>query len=112
MEGKKASLIVVAAAALLSCTYCPAADFKVSELHCEYLVNPIGIDTPKPRLSWIIESYNRGWRQSAYQIIVSSDEGTLNHDTGDLWDSGKVNSDESVNITYGGKALASRVKCF
>ena len=65
-----------------------------------------------PRLSWVVESSQRGQRQTAYQVLVASDEGLLRKDRGDLWDSGKVASDQTTGIVYGGKALASQQRCF
>ena len=67
-----------------------AAEF----LRCEYLVDPLGIDEPAPRLSWIVESGERGQRQTAYRVLVSTNEGSLKRDQSDLWDTGKVESDE------------------
>ncbi|MEI8343240.1 MAG: hypothetical protein WCH43_17095, partial [Verrucomicrobiota bacterium] len=83
-------------------------------LHCEYRKNPLGIDVAKPRLSWIIEanSDERGVRQSAYQILVASSEGLLKDNQGDLWDSGKVESDQQNQIEFKGKPLTSRARCF
>ena len=83
-----------------------------TNLRCEYLVNPLGIDAGSPRLSWILASDQRGEQQTAYQILVASSADLLNADTGDLWDSGKVVSDESAQIAYAGKALVSRESCF
>src|ERR1039458_4898412 len=60
------------------------------QLRCEYLVNPPGIDEQHPRLSWVVESGERGQRQTAYQVVVASEDGLLGKDRGDLWDSGKV----------------------
>jgi alpha-L-rhamnosidase len=92
-----------------------AASVKVTEPRCEYLSNPLGLDVSNPRLSWRLEARNsraRGQRQTAYDILVSSDEQLLEHGKGDLWDSGLVNSDESVNIPYEGKPLQSGMGCF
>ena len=83
-----------------------------TELRCEYLKNPLGIDTPEPRFSWILESSQRGQMQSAYQILVANDTDKLNKNIGDKWDSGKVVSEQSVNIPYQGKMLSSSEKCF
>ena len=83
-----------------------------SHLRCEYLVNPLGIDVLKPRLSWILESHERGQKQSAYQILVASSEGKLNADEGDLWDSGKIDSDQSIHVEYQGQSLKSRQQCW
>jgi len=81
-------------------------------LRCEYRVNPAGIDEVQPRLSWRVESSERGQKQTAYQILVASSPELLQANTGDLWDSGKISSDETVNIAYAGKPLASRQQCF
>ena len=84
-------------------------------LRCEYLTNPQGIDVGQPRLSWLLESRSpnrRGLRQSAWQILVASSEKNLKRDRGDLWDSGKVESDQSIQVEYAGSALASRQACF
>src|ERR1035437_9790668 len=82
------------------------------QLRCEYLVNPPGIDEGHPRLSWVVEFGQRGQRQTAYQVVAASDDGLLQKDRGDLWDSGKVVSDQTAGITYGGKALMSQQRCF
>ena len=88
------------------------AGTSVGELRCEHLDNPQGIDATQPRLSWMLESSKRDVKQSAYQILAASSEKQLAHDDGDLWDSGKVASDESILLPYAGKPLASREKCF
>lgn len=79
---------------------------------CEYLRNPLGIDVAKPRLSWAFASSSRGAAQSAYQVLVASSEALLKADTGDLWDSGKVESDQSAFVEYAGKPLASEMRCY
>lgn len=92
----------------------------VVNLRCEYLDNPLGVDVAKPQLSWEIVisdqlsviSKQRGVKQTAYQIIVASSQKLLNQDMGDLWDSGKVASGQTVHIEYAGKALLSRQRCY
>lgn len=81
-------------------------------LHCEYLTDPLGIDTPQPRLSWILESNQRAQRQTGYQVLVASSEARLKSDLGDLWDSGKVASDQTLHVLYSGQPLASCQRCF
>ncbi len=83
-------------------------------LRCEYLVNPLGVDTPQPRLQWVLESPpgERGKKQTAYQILVAASEATLRTGHGDLWDSGKADSSQSVQVPYGGKPLSSRQRCW
>ena len=81
---------------------------SVTGLRCEYAKDPIGIDVARPRLSWRIESARRGERQTAYQVLAASTSEALAADRGDLWDSGRVASDQSVNVEYAGRPLASR----
>ena len=81
------------------------------ELKCEYAVNPLGIDVVQPRFSWVLESSQRGEMQTAYQILVASSEEKLKDDIADKWDSKKVISDQSVNVAYEGRELASSEKC-
>ena len=88
-----------------------ASAVTVSNLRCEYLTDPLGLDVEKPRLSWIIESPRRGEWQTAYRILVASTPELLARHQGDLWDSGKVASDQSVQLEYAGKALESPMRC-
>ncbi|MDB6027599.1 MAG: alpha-rhamnosidase [Verrucomicrobiales bacterium] len=88
------------------------AGFHPVRLRCEYLDNPLGIERAAPRLSWEIKSKERDQKQSAYEIIVASSPANLKKNRGDLWDSGKIDSDETAQIAYGGKQLASRQHCF
>ncbi|MHB8655844.1 MAG: alpha-L-rhamnosidase [Terriglobia bacterium] len=78
-----------------------------SNLRCEYLANPRGIDVLQPRFSWVLEHTGRGETQTAYQVLVSTHAESLMKDQGDQWDSGKVTSDDSTQIDYKGKPLAS-----
>jgi len=81
-------------------------------LRCEYLENPLGVDASTPHLSWQSDSSQRNWMQSAYQILVASNGESLRSGQADIWDSGKVNSDESVGIAYRGPALESRKRYY
>lgn len=85
---------------------------QVSQLRCEYRDDPLGIDTLRPRLSWILESAERGQRQTAYQVLVAGSRDALNADRGDLWDTGRVDSDRTVHVVYDGKPLASGMRCW
>lgn len=82
------------------------------ELRCENLKDPVGIDVEQPRLSWISTSEEKGAVQTAYRILVASSREILNADRGDLWDSGKINSEESLYIPYEGKPMASNTRAF
>ncbi len=83
-----------------------------ANLRCEYLANPMGIDIPQPRLSWVIESSHRGEIQTAYQVLVASTPKILAKAQGDLWDSGKISSDQTSQISYAGTPLTSRQQCW
>lgn len=87
--------------------YCNAGDLAVSNLKCNGLVNPLGIETQNPKYSWEIESDPNNISQSAYRIIVSSNLKDLSDEKGDVWDSGKILSSNSVNVPFGGKSLKS-----
>jgi len=84
----------------------------VDKLRCEYRVDPLGIDVLRPRLSWIVKSDQRSQRQNAYRILVADNEPDLLAGKGNLWDSGKVESDETISIFYSGKALTSHISCY
>jgi Glycogen debranching enzyme len=79
---------------------------KVADLTCEYLVNPVGIEAKNPRLAWIIYSKGRSIKQTAYRVIVSNKKELIEKGEGDWWDSGKVPSGQSIQVAYGGPALA------
>jgi len=73
-----------------------AVALEPGNLRCESVRDPVGLDVSKPRLSWNSTSKRPGDLQTAYQIEVAG-----------VWDSGKVVSDRSVAIPYGGPALDS-----
>jgi len=85
---------------------------SVTGLHCEYQKEPLGLDVGRPRLSWIMNSDRRGDFQSAYQVLVASTPEKLSLGQGDLWDSGRVESSDSVHVPYSGVPLESRARCY
>lgn len=85
-----------------------AAKTEVKELVCEYQVNPMGIDVQKPRLSWQISSVEENLMQTAYEIKVTDQSPKGKQ----IWTSGKVSSDKSVNVTYEGPALKSMQRVY
>ena len=125
----KKTLFLTLAASLLA----PLASIyavEVQDLRCEVRINPLTIDAAKPGLSWKLETGStfakamadknlsasggkpeRGIKQSAYQILVATSPEILAKDQGDLWDSGKVESSQSVHVGYSGKPLASGMLC-
>lgn len=88
-----------------------ASSATLADVRCEYRVDPLGIESAAPRLSWIARTEARGWRQSAYQILVASEPEKLEEGGADLWDSGQVESDASIQIAYAGKTLEPRQLC-
>jgi alpha-L-rhamnosidase len=88
------------------------AQISLQNTTCEMLVNPMSIDVVKPRFAWHINSNERNVLQNAYQILVSSSPEKLNANEGDLWNSGKVDAQQSIHILYNGKALTSRMRCY
>ncbi|HEX6847433.1 MAG TPA: family 78 glycoside hydrolase catalytic domain [Chitinophagaceae bacterium] len=79
------------------------AQVKLQNLLCENLTNPMGIDVKQPRFTWQLVSDQRNVSQTAYEIIVTRGKSTA-------WKSGKVMSDQSVHVPYGGAALQSGKK--
>ena len=105
------SKYILTLGAMLLASVCSAA-VATTNLRCEYLIDPLGIDAGSPRLSWILTSNQRDDDQTAYQVLVASSADALKGDKGDLWDSGKVVSDASSQISYAGTALSSRQSCY
>ncbi len=81
-------------------------------LHCDYAVNPLGVDSAAPRLFWQLTSHEQNQKQTACEILAATSEKILARDHGDLWSSGKILSDESIQIPYAGKQLASAQTVF
>lgn len=80
----------------------------ITECKVENLTAPVAIDNKIPRFGWKITGNNGApVMQKAYRILVGTDRDRVDHLTGDLWDSGKVRSNQSVYIPYGGKPLQS-----
>lgn len=96
----------------LSCFAVAQNSVKLDNLQCEMLQNPLGIDVLQPRLSWQFNTKETKVEQIAYQILVASSLENLNNNNADLWDSGKVENDASINVVYSGKALDSRDEAF
>jgi hypothetical protein len=83
------------------------AQMKIVDLTCEYKSNPIGIDHTQPALSWKIQSSKHNVAQTAYQILVADNLSDLKKDKGNIWNSNKVNTSQSIQHVYSGKKLLS-----
>src|SRR5258707_540261 len=100
---------------LFGCSAVAVAALAPANLRVEWLPEPLAVEAEKPRLSWRVEESDvavRGQVQTAYRVIVAASAEALSKDAGDLWDSGKVASGETLNIEYSGKPLASGRACF
>ena len=82
-----------------------ATDLRPVRLRCEHLTNPLGIDVPQPRLSWTLAAERRGQRQTSFQVWVASSPELLAAGQPDIWDSGQIASDRSVDFSYGWQPL-------
>ncbi len=80
---------------------------EVNQLKADLRTNPLGFDNPSPELSWIILSKERGTFQKAFEILVSDDVDKLKAGTGNIWNSGKVETPQTFGILYKGKPLVS-----
>ncbi|MEQ9101567.1 MAG: family 78 glycoside hydrolase catalytic domain [Imperialibacter sp.] len=107
-------LLLLSLAILASCTTNGNEPGKISpsNLTCEYLENPSVVDVAHPRLAWINTSIGneRGQKQTAWQVRVASSKAGLENP--DLWDSKKVDSEQTDRVEYQGTTLASRTECW
>lgn len=85
------------------------ATYKPVDLRCEHLINPLGIDTFTPRLSWRIDDRRPGSRQIAYQLFIGTDSARLGEQS--VWDSGKQEGSSTL-VVYQGQALTPFTKYY
>jgi alpha-L-rhamnosidase len=112
---KRNFCIYLLCAACLTTVWLPSCMRKestVGRLQCEYLSDPIAIESEKPLLSWQLIDERRGKSQTAYRILAAGDPALLSEGKADLWDSGVVASSQSVNVKYAGKAPVSRQQVY
>jgi len=82
-------------------------DLQITDLQCEYQSAPLGLGSAKPRLSWKLSSERRGASQAAYQVLAGTAKGEA-----DLWDTGRIESDQSIHVEYAGAPLTSRQRVY
>ena len=92
--------------ALLSASAACAA-LTVGDLRCDWIDNPLGVDSAPPHLAWKLTDPERGARQTAWQVRVASSPERLAADDADRWDSGRQSGDKQLQVPYGGPALES-----
>ncbi|MBC6109460.1 family 78 glycoside hydrolase catalytic domain [Pedobacter fastidiosus] len=89
-----------------------AQQLKIADLTCDYRTNPIGIDQVSPSLSWKIQSNQQNVVQTAYRILVSDNSESIKNGLGNVWDSRKVMSNQSIQVKYSGLKLSSTKKYY
>lgn len=122
MKRLASSMVLFGLLLLIGWKPAPPASTPLSVIHlrCNYLQDPLGIDDTQPELGWIIEPPRQGAPtdvvQTAYQVIVASSPALLQKDSGDLWDSKKTVSDQSIHVAYGGSGkpvpMRSGMHCY
>ena len=90
---------------VLACQPVAAQSLKAENLRCEYQPHPLSVQTHTPALSWELRTDHRNVRQTAYQILVSDNRSSLAKHLGNVWDSGKIQSDASIQVGYAGQTL-------
>src|SRR5690606_2139981 len=110
MKNKKITTILLLLV-MSHAIFAQSSVFSVSNLRSEYLTNPLGVDSPNPRLSWLMTDTNLGARQLAFQILVSKDSALITTGTGDVWDSGRLASDAMLT-RYAGTELEPFTKYY
>lgn len=105
-------LLAAVSSTLLVQSSAIAAPLTAQRLRCEFAADPLGVDVPRPRLSWRVASNQRGQRQTAYRVLVASSREKLDANDGNLWDSGKTDSDQTLHVPYDGERLLSSQQVF
>jgi hypothetical protein len=90
---------------MLACQPGAAQSLRVSNLRCDYQPRPLAVQTGTPTLNWELRTTRRNVRQTAYQVLVADSPRQLDQNVGNVWDSGKVASEASIQVPYAGQAL-------
>jgi len=107
MNDHKMWMISIVVSLILFPLFTYAQNLKIIHLRCEYDKNPLGIDQQIPHLSWQLQSDQKDVTESAYRVLVADNTHDLAQNDGNVWDSGKVKTDASIQIPYNGKTLKS-----
>jgi len=106
---KKRLLLTAVCAFIFSIT--TQAQITPTGLRCEHLSNPLGVDTPNPRLAWQLQDDRYGALQQAYRIVVGTDSMSVLNGTGSMWDTKRISSDNML-VSYAGNAIEPYTKYF
>lgn len=104
-------LVIVMVLHLLPIGVLATPIFGPIDLRTEYLLNPLGIDSPQPRFTWRLEDERRGAIQTAYKIIVGKDSLDVVKGKGNIWKSKKIKSNKNL-VIYQGKKLEPFTKYY
>jgi alpha-L-rhamnosidase len=99
--------LAIAAIFLLPPVFAASASLKPAHLTCDSLDQPLGIDSIQPQFAWKLQDAGFGARQTAYRLEVATKPALLANGKPDIWDSGRVASDRSFGVAYGGPALVA-----
>ncbi|MEP7142383.1 MAG: family 78 glycoside hydrolase catalytic domain [Ferruginibacter sp.] len=108
----KKALAITINFCLLLVLHCIALPLQPATLTCEYLDDPLGIDTKVPRFGWTFNSIERNQFQSAYEIIVSDNLKQARQGKGNSWSSGRITSRQNIQVEYAGSELRSFTKYY
>jgi alpha-L-rhamnosidase len=97
---------------LLISTLAATAAVRVTSLTTDYKVNPLGIGNPVPELAWIIESDQPNTMQASYEIRAALSPAGLSRKNSQVWNTGQVNSTQSVHVRYQGQPLSSHQRVY
>lgn len=81
------------------------SELRICDLRCEYVADPVAVDSDAPMLSWRLASDSQGKSQGAYRILVASDTSLLTEKDANLWNPGIVRSDRNLQVEYKGRPL-------
>ena len=109
---KKLILLLLPVMLVLSACKKREISLEITQLKTEYSENPIGIDVPTPRFSWELSDTLRNVMQESYRIVVATQTDMLNPSSADVWNSGWVDSDQSVFVEYEGDELKSGTRYY
>jgi alpha-L-rhamnosidase len=79
-------------------------------LQAEQRPEPLGIDEPRPRLSWRLASDRRGAAQRAYRIVAAERAADLDDPARLVWDSGRRESGDGLLVPWDGPVLRSATR--
>ena len=107
---------ILTAALLWAAVAAAGSSSKPGHLKCDSLENPLGIDSSQPLLSWQLQDTAFAARQTAYRVAVATKPAMLagkpDRWKADVWDSGRITSDKSYGVGYGGPGLIAATRYY